>query len=159
MNVQKKDDISLHQNLIAPCGMNCSLCSGYLVFKNEVKRKGIKMLYCTGCRSRDKQCAFLKKRCEILLNHKVTYCYECPTYPCDRLKQLDERYRTHFHISFLENLTFIKKNGIHKFLKKQNKEWKCQTCGEMICCHNGICFHCGLDSLKNKKNFYRWKDE
>lgn len=159
MNAQEKDAVARHQELIAPCGMNCGLCSGYLALKNDVKRKGIKMPYCAGCRRRNKKCAFLKKRCNLLLNHEVNYCYECKNYPCDRLLHLDERYRTHFHMSFLENLECIRKNGIQKFLKNEDEKWACQTCGEKICCHNGICFHCSVHTLKNKKKLYRWEDE
>lgn len=159
MKVQEGDDTAISQELIAPCGMNCGLCSGYLTFKNDIKRKGVKMPYCAGCKIRDKKCAFLKKSCDLLLNHKVTYCYECKAYPCKRLLHLDKRYRTNFHMSFLENLEFIRKNGMQQFLKNENEKWACQTCGEMICCHNGICFHCNGDTLKNKKKLYRWKDE
>jgi len=54
--------------LVSPCGMNCAVCSGYLAFKNDVKRKGIRMPYCLGCRPRNKNCAFLKKHCSKLSN-------------------------------------------------------------------------------------------
>ena len=29
----------MNEELIAPCGMNCSICGGYLAFKNDVKNK------------------------------------------------------------------------------------------------------------------------
>jgi hypothetical protein len=28
----------------------------------------------------------------------------------------------------------------------------------MVCCHNGICFNCGLEKLRNKKKKYRWNE-
>jgi hypothetical protein len=62
-------------------------------------------------------------------------------------------------MSIVENLTFIKENGIEKFLEKQEQIWKCPNCGESICCHNGICFNCELEKLKNKKEKYRWDTE
>ncbi len=144
--------------LIAPCGMNCGICSGYLARKNEVRSKGIKMSYCAGCRTRDKKCAFLKKKCELLLNHKVTYCYECMDFPCERLQHIDKRYRTFFRMSMIENLQCISKSGMKKFLNEQERKWKCPKCGGVICCHNGICFVCSLDELKTKKNLYRWDE-
>jgi len=146
----------MNEELIAPCGMNCSICGGYLAFKNDVKSKGVKMPYCIGCRPRDKKGAFLKKKCEKLLNDKVKYCYECEDFPCESLKRLDKRYRTFFRMSMIENLEFIEKKDLAEFLKKQKEKWKCKKCGGVICCHNGICFDCSLNKLKNKKRLYRW---
>ncbi|MFC2068021.1 hypothetical protein ACFLTP_03300 [Chloroflexota bacterium] len=33
----------MNEALIAPCGMNCAICSGFLAFKHDVKNKVIKM--------------------------------------------------------------------------------------------------------------------
>ena len=148
----------MNEELIAPCGMNCGICSGYLAYKHDVKSKGIRMPYCLGCRPRDKKCAFLKKRCNLLLSGKVQYCYECSNYPCERLNHIDTRYRNLHRMSMIENLEFIKKKGINQFLEKEEERWKCPNCGGVISCHNGICFDCGLDILKNKRNLYRWDD-
>jgi ribosomal protein L32 len=74
------------------------------------------------------------------------------------LKAIDDRYKERYKMSMIENLSFIKKHGIQNFLAEQAKTWKCPNCGEMICCHNGICFNCGLDTLRNKKEKYRWQD-
>jgi len=149
----------MNEELIAPCGMNCAICSGYLAYQHDVKSMGIRMPYCAGCRPRDKQCAFLKKRCELLLADKVRYCYECDNFPCERLEHLDKRYRTHFRMSMLENLKYIKKNGIIQFLEKEQKTWVCSGCGGVICCHNGLCFDCSLDILREKKQKYCWDEK
>ena len=114
--------------------------------------------YCTGCRPRDKKCAFLKKRCRLLLDGDVKYCYECEDFPCERLEHLDKRYRTHFRMSMIENLEYIRDHGINEFLEKEQEKWQCPTCSGVICCHNGICFDCGLDELKSKKKMYRWEE-
>lgn len=145
--------------LIAPCGMNCGICAGYLALKNKIKDKGIKMPYCTGCRPRKKNCAFLKKQCLKLFNSEVTFCFECSVFPCDRLKTIDHRYKARYRMSMIDNLNLIKKEGIGKFLENQETRWKCQNCGEPICCHNGICFSCDWEKLRNKKEKYRWEDE
>ena len=142
----------MSKELIGPCGMNCGVCSGYLALRHNVKSKGIRMPYCEGCRPRDKKCAFLKKRCELLLNNKVKFCYEVEIFPCKRLLHLDKRYRTHFRMSMIENLSTINRKGISEFLKSEEEKWKCPKCGGVICCHNGICFSCSLDRLKKKKN-------
>jgi len=142
--------------LIAPCGMNCAVCSGYLALTYDTKSKGIRMPYCKGCRPRDKKCAFLKKKCELLLNNQVTFCYECKDFPCERLKRLDKRYQMFFRMSMIENLKFIQKSGTAAFLKMQETKWRCPECGQVICCHNGMCFNCSLDKLQTKKQLYRW---
>lgn len=148
----------MNKELIAPCGMNCAVCSSYLALHKDVRTKGIRVPYCKGCRQRNKKCAFIKKRCNLLLNRKVEYCFECRDFPCENLKRLDKRYRTLFEMSFIDNLDFIKENSIEEFIETQKKKWKCPDCGGVICCHNGICFDCGLEKLKAKKNIYRWKD-
>lgn len=148
----------MKEELIAPCGMNCAICSGYLAFLNDVRSKGIKMPYCMGCRPRDKKCSFLKKRCQLLLSGKIKYCYQCKDYPCTNLEHIDNRYRTSYKMSMIENLEYIKKYGVGKLLKSEEKKWKCSGCGEVICCHNGICFNCEMEILKNKGNKYRWED-
>ena len=149
----------MNEDLIAPCGMNCGVCSGYLALKYDLRNKGIRMSYCTGCRPRDKKCSFLKKRCTLLLNNKVKYCYECDDFPCRELSHLDKRYRMYYRMSMVDNLESIKEGGIRQFLEKQEERWKCTECGEVICCHNGICFNCGVSKLRDKKKLYRWEDD
>jgi hypothetical protein len=148
----------MNEELIAPCGMNCAICSGYLAYDNDIKNKGIRMGYCIGCRPRDKQCSFIKKRCSLISNDQVRYCYECEWFPCDYLIKLDKRYRTLYRMSMIDNLEYMKKNGIKQFLDDQEEKWQCPQCGATICCHNGICFNCGLELLRNKKKLYRWED-
>ena len=149
----------MKEDLIAPCGMNCAVCSGYLAFKNDVKSKGVKMVYCSGCRPRGKKCAFLKKRCDLLLNNQVRFCYECKDFPCPRLIHLDKRYKALFRMSFISNLEYIRDNGIQQFLIRETEKWKCPNCGKAISCHNGICFNCGLEKLKTKNHIYKWEDK
>ena len=149
----------MNAELIAPRGMNCGLCAGHQALRHKVKDKGIRISYCPGCRPRDKSWAFLKKKCRKLSKNKVQFCHECKDFPCERLQHLDKRYRTFFHMSMVDNLVFIKKNGMAKFLKAQKKKWKCPKCGDTVCCHNGICFGCNLSMLKKRKKIYRWKDD
>ena len=148
-----------NQVLIAPCGMNCALCSSYLALKYDLRAKGIRMARCVGCRQGRKNCAFLKKQCPQLSKGEVTFCFECESFPCRRLKTIDERYRTHFRMSLVDNLQFIKEHGMEEFLKEQEKLWKCESCGEMICCHNGLCYNCDLEKLRKKKQKYRWTEK
>jgi hypothetical protein len=140
--------------LIAPCGMNCAICLAHLREKN----------ICFGCNSNEgykaKSCSnCLIKNCEKLKRTKSGFCYDCEIFPCARLKNLDKRYRTKYHMSMIGNLEYIEKNGTEKFLKVQKKGWTCPKCGGVICCHNGFCFSCGPEKLKGRVRGYWWDDE
>jgi len=128
------------QELIAPCGMNCGICIGYFGYSMDGNKRKIT---CEGCRIRNKNCAFIIKRCEILSNKEIDFCFECKDFPCENLKKLDTRYRTRFNMSMIENLKYIEKNGISKFIENEVERWKCPKCGGVICVHNGKCYDCG----------------
>jgi len=130
---------SFDPDLIAPCGMNCRICMGYFGYcVNGRKRKEA----CIGCKARDKSCAFVKKDCENLTKKKVSYCFECVDFPCEKLVKLDKRYREKYDMSMIENLKYIEKNGIDKFVKKEKERWKCPNCGDLICVHDKRCYNC-----------------
>ncbi len=136
---------------IAPCGMNCSLCIAYIFNKHDLNKEGFHKKYCNGCIKRGKNCTFaLARHCDLIANGKIRFCYECNTFPCESLKRLDKRYKTKYNMSMIENLNYIKEKGITKFLQKEEKKWKCQTCNEFVCCHSGMCLNCHIDDLKNK---------
>lgn len=145
------------QELIAPCGMNCGVCSSYLAMKTDLKKKGFGKTYCAGCLPRGKKCYYGKK-CKRLGKGLVRFCYECDEFPCRLLKTLDKRYRTFYHMSMIENLEFIREHGIESFLEKEAVKWKCSECGGVICCHNGLCYTCSFEKLKQKQHRYRWED-
>ena len=145
--------------LIAPCGMNCNVCSNYLALENDTKSKGVKLPYCEGCRLRDKKCSFVKKKCKKVLNHKVEFCYECNEFPCELFKKaVFKKYETLYRMNMVENLQYIRDYGLAKFLEAEKKKWECPNCGKTICCHNGICYNCNLEKMKTNKKRYRWED-
>jgi hypothetical protein len=146
---------NIKEELIAPCGMNCGVCIAYLAMKNDLNKKGFRKTYCAGCLPRGKNCIFMGSHCDLVGNGLVRFCYECQDFPCRRLKALDKRYRTKYHLSMIENLEFIKDKGIEKFLEKEQEKWQCTNCGGVICCHNGLCLNCNLNKLKQQKT-YRW---
>jgi len=131
--------VSFNQKLIAPCGMNCRICIGFFGYTmGDKKRKKP----CIGCRLEEKKCAFIKKKCKRLSNEEIKFCFECEVFPCENLKKLDKRYRTKYKMSMIENLEYIKKNGIGKFIENEVERWKCPKCGGVICVHNGKCYTC-----------------
>jgi hypothetical protein len=58
----------------------------------------------------------------------------------------------------LENLETIRDHGIEAFLDREEAKWRCPECGGTICCHNGLCMKCELETLRRKKR-YRWGEE
>jgi hypothetical protein len=129
--------VGFEKNLIAPCGMNCGTCLAYLREKNR----------CCGCRNDDpskpKSCsACIIINCELLAATESKFCYECGKFPCKRLKALDKRYRTRYHVSFIENLMSIKVTGIDAYLKNEDKRWTCPSCGSVLCVHRESCRKC-----------------
>ena len=144
--------------LIAPCGMNCALCIAYQGKLNDLNKNGFHRTYCDGCIPRGEGCLHMGDKCEILKNKQVRFCFECADFPCKRLQSLDKRYRTKYHMSMIENLEFIKENGINAFLSRETAKWDCPDCGGTVCCHNGLCLNCGLEKLRNNRK-YRWGDE
>ena len=148
----------MKEELIAPCGMDCGLCVSYLAKETQLSSKGFKKRYCDGCLPRGKHCLFMRDSCELLGKGKVRFCFECGSYPCRRLKSLDERYRANYHMSMTDNLEMIREHGVESFLAKEEEKWKCPKCGGTICCHNGLCLVCDIEKLRKKKS-YRWDED
>ena len=102
----------MDKELIAPCGMNCGICMAYLREKNK----------CPGCSHIDPYLKSYRRRCiirncETIKNNRSGFCYECEIFPCRRLKQLDKRYTTKYHMSMLANLSMIRDAGIDALVK------------------------------------------
>ena len=128
---------NMRSELIAPCGMNCRLCMAFQRKKNK----------CSGCNSDDctkpAYCLHcIIKNCVTIQNSSSGLCYECDKFPCRRLKQLDKRYRTKYHMSMIENLENIKQNGMKEFLKNEEARWACIECGNIVSVHINACPIC-----------------
>ena len=128
--------------LIAPCGMNCSVCMAYLRERNK----------CPGSRGPDTGKAATRirckiKTCEVFQKGKAKFCFTCKNFPCTILKHLDLRYQTRYHMSMIENLEFIKKKGIKKFVENEKIRWASPECGGIMCVHTGYCNTCGRKRL------------
>ena len=127
-----------YRGLIAACGMNCGLCIGFLREKKP----------CGGCFKKDdenkpkvcRSCTIVT--CELLAETESGFCYDCKKYPCTRLKGLDKRYRTNYGMSMLENLDFIKKFGMEKFLESEQIRWTCKQCNSGVSVHRNFCLNC-----------------
>lgn len=142
IKAHSKTTTTIHSDLIAPCGMNCRLCWGYIREKNT----------CPGCRNignKESQKSKYRTRCVIRNCEKLAegnwrFCsVDCSSYPCARLRNLDKRYRTRYGMSMIENLNMIHKEGIRKFIRNEKLKWICPECGHMLCVHRPACLTCG----------------
>ncbi|MFC1925471.1 DUF3795 domain-containing protein [Chloroflexota bacterium] len=136
--MEKSNPIS--KELIAPCGMNCALCSRYLSYINNLKRS-----QCIGCRPRNKMCMYLFQKCTGInhnLKSNTSFCFKCDQYPCKEINRMDARYRNNYKMSMKDNLEYIDKRGIDKFIDDQYKKYACTKCGGLVSIHNRKCFKC-----------------
>lgn len=120
--------------LIAPCGMNCGLCSAFLRSRNR----------CPGCRVDDRRKPTTRWECKIrnCAASGGEFCTGCATFPCERLRHLDKRYRTQYGMSMLENLRRIQAEGLRSFAAQEKIKWACPGCGATLCVHKEVCLVC-----------------
>jgi hypothetical protein len=128
---------TIDQKLIAPCGIYCGACYAYLRDKNK----------CPGCRLLSDPQPEFRLRCKIancqtLAGTNSGFCYDCEKIPCQRLKQLDKRYRTKYNTGLIQNLNIIKENGMKTFLLLEKKKRTCPDCGSIISIHRESCTTC-----------------
>jgi hypothetical protein len=138
----RKRRTAIPVDLIAPCGMNCRLCWGYVRERNA----------CPGClrscaeASQKSKCrdSCRIRNCEHLAKSGRKHCSDrCGHFPCRRLTQLDRRYRARYGMSMLDNLRMIEDLGIRRFIRSQKDKWTCRSCGELLSVHRAACVGCG----------------
>lgn len=126
----------MDKNMFAPCGVDCSVCSGYLRNKNP----------CSGCLTNDSNkpnhCLnCMKKQCAM--DQGFVYCFECKKFPCAKIKYLDKRYRENYNTSLVENSNIVKADGLENFYEQQKELFTCKHCDGVIDVHHRKCSECG----------------
>ncbi len=125
--------------VIAPCGIDCSLCRAYIRERNR----------CPGCRSEDVaripggclRCVL--RSCDRRPADGPGFCSSCDEYPCRALQHLEHRYTTRYAVSPLENLERIASVGVDRFVAEESLRWTCPGCGGHLCMHKPACPRCG----------------
>lgn len=138
MKVKTKTPIPL----LAPCGMNCSVCYAHLRKKNT----------CQGCRGEEEYQPAYCRRCKIrncAVSRGIDFCFVCESFPCTNIKQIDKRYRLRYHVSLIENVIRIQSVGIEQFLSEEKQKWMCAQCGGVVSLHDRICSACGKEVEQN----------
>ena len=131
------------EDMIAPCGLDCSLC-----WKAHEKENP-----CGGCMGPDENKPdFCRSRCTIILCERLKregyrFCDQCPEYPCEACREREERYGSQYALkeSPEGNLAMIREKGMAYFLQRQREQWSCPDCGGPISVHYGVCRDCGRE--------------
>ena len=136
-------------DMIAPCGLDCSLCS-HALRKDDP---------CPGCNGPDEnKPEFCSKRCGIVLCEKrkkngYRFCDECADFPCEDVMEKENRYADKYPLfeSPIQNIRDIREMGMEAFLAKEREQWSCRECGAPNSVHTGICSGCGKHYGKQSK--------
>ncbi len=64
--ILQKMRCQMKEMLIAPCGMNCSLCIAYQFKEKDLNKQGFHRKYCPGCIPRGKHCTHMGNRCDYV---------------------------------------------------------------------------------------------
>lgn len=131
--VGKPGAVAMKRELVAPCGMNCNLCSWVL----DPCKPG-----CVGCRPRGRGCIHKKGLCPKLAKSEIKFCYQCGQFPCASLLLIEKRYVKTHNYSFVENLEYIRGRGMPAFLEREARRYTCPSCGKLLTVHGDKCPHC-----------------
>jgi hypothetical protein len=129
-------DALISSSMLAPCGMNCSVCYAHL------RKKRV----CAGCRGEEDSQPPYCRRCSIrncALNQGIDFCFECSSFPCPVVKRMDQRYRLRYQVSLVEHGLRIRAIGTKRFLSEEKQKWTCTHCAGVVSVHSRVCSDCG----------------
>jgi hypothetical protein len=117
--------------------MNCALCSCFHRVPSN----------CGGCLGTHPDKPATCVDCIIINCHEIDarggqFCFECDQYPCQRMKNLDKRYRGRYGMSMFENLEIIRRQGLNAFITLEQTRRACPECGALLCVHKAECVYC-----------------
>ena len=115
----------------APCGVDCFNCRLFDGNGSQKERKALAnkfrvpeaLLSCKGCRAQN-GCPMLPHGCETLActrEKKVTFCFQCDEFPCQKLQPMAEGAEKYPHNFKLFNLLRIQKVGVKKWAAEESK--------------------------------------
>ena len=140
------------------CGIYCGTCPWYLAYRkhdleqlnklSETNNIPIEQIRCDGCLSTRTapdcaKCGHGFRKCAA--ENNVKWCFQCPQFPCDRL----QRYRdvhvvdgVSHHIHVIDNLLYMKKHGVSRWVQEQEKTACCPNCGNQLYWFTHECLIC-----------------
>ncbi len=120
---------------VAYCGVYCGACPSF-------------QISCEGCRSEAPQKRKSKWSCKIRVccKKKKNSCYQCKEFPCKKYKKLCDSHpgdsKFEYRHELPANMRRLKKIGLSKWSKEQEKRWSCK-CGGTILFYHYKCDKCG----------------
>ncbi len=123
--------------MLAPCGVNCFACAGHLRAANPCPSCNMGK---TTLRGSPKICA--KRRCTAEKGH--AFCFECVSFPCGRIRDLDRRYVADYGFSIVEDGRRAKRMGLSAYMRDETARWRCGACGGVVAQHRKKCSECGM---------------
>ena len=134
--------MNISLTMLAPCGINCAVCYAHLRKKKT----------CPGCRGQEDSQPGYCQKCRIrgcAVSRGFDFCFECASFPCQFIKQIDKRYRLRYQVSLIENLLRLQTIGMEQHLLEEKQKWTCAHCGGVTCIHTRICSECGKEVEQN----------
>ena len=125
--------------MFAPCGMDCLVCYKHCYHKKP----------CVGCLKGDQGKPEHCRKCSIkdcVAAREITYCFECPQYPCKPLKRLEKSYNSRYDASLMDNSRMVKDQGMTAFWEQQKAKYTCPECGGVLSIHDAKCSECQYTS-------------
>jgi len=151
-------------DLVAICGLYCGTCPSYLATRKgdtaQLRLWAASMslteedVQCGGCLSSHvakpcRECVHGFRACAAA--HSVTWCFECEEFPCDRLFRFRDAHvvdGVSHHASVIEDLSFMRENGVQAWLDRQEERSKCPECGTAHYWFARFCSNCGAQLRK-----------
>lgn len=121
----KQDQMIPDEKTAAICGLFCGTCPSY---PNDCHGCLSDKLtaHCVDCPNGFRNCA---------KQHKVTRCYECAEFPCERLKAFSKTHHQNgigHHETVIADLTYMRDHGVRAWVMKQTTENTCPKCSKLI---------------------------
>jgi len=166
----KKDKKEIEE-LVGICGIYCGTCPKYLAprehdttyLEETSKESGLppEEIRCDGCLSANvypscRDCRHGFRRCAE--EHKVTWCFQCPDFPCPRLRSFLPIHVVNgvsHHAGLVEELEYLRAHGIEKWVRKQDDAGRCPHCRKAVYWYARECPACQFPierpSVENRK--------
>jgi len=122
----------MKREMVAPCGMNCNLCSWCSTRASRA----------ASAAGRGDGAASTERPVPQARQGEIDFCYQCGQFPCENLLLVEKRYVHAHNYSFVENLNFIRRRGMPTFLKREIMRYTCPSCGKLLTVHSDKCPHC-----------------
>jgi len=138
---------------LAYCGIYCPECSFKVAFESKrrehlanmpskydsFKDSDLADCDCSGCKRQNVGGECRIKDCAV--SRDLDHCGLCQDFPCEQLSAFADDGIPH-HQKAVENLSFIKNNGIAEFFEKMETAALC-SCGEQLSWYVKNCISCG----------------